>query len=126
MCTNASEERSVSKIAFYQIFTAVKASILYFKSKCISEPIHTWEWYCMLCFLIQSISLIFFLCMVAIIRALLHTELEFTVHFSPEIHLILFQTSVKVLTPSFWAALATSEHIYQQKVEPDEALVLKN
>ena len=102
MCTNASEEHSVSKIAFYQIFTAVKASILDFKSKCMSELTHTWKWYCMLCFLIQSVSLIFCLCMVAIIRALRHTELEFTVRFSPEIHLTLFQTSVKVLYAFFW------------------------
>jgi len=36
MCTNASEKHSVSKIAFYQIFTAVKASISYFKNKCMS------------------------------------------------------------------------------------------
>jgi hypothetical protein len=64
--------------------------------------------------------------MVAIIRALLHTELEFTVHFSLEIHFTLFQTSVKVLTPSFWAALATSEHICQHTMELDGALVLKN
>ena len=121
MCTNASEEHSVSKTAFYQIFTAVKASILYFKSKFMSELIHTWEWYCMPCFLIQSVSLIFCLCMVAIIRALLHTELEFRVHFSPEIHLTLFQTSVKVLTPSFGTARATSEHICQHMMELDGA-----
>jgi hypothetical protein len=126
MCTNASEEHSVSKIAFYQIFTAVKASILYFKSKCMSQLTHKWEWYRMLRFVIQSVSLIFCHCTVAIIRALLHTEFQFTVHFSPEIHLTLFQTSVRVMTPSFWAALATSEHICQHMMELDGALVLKN
>lgn len=126
MGTIVSEEHSVSKIAFYHIFTTVKASILYFKSKCMSKLIHAREWYCMLCFLIQSVSFIFCLSMVAVIRALLLTQLEFTVHFTPEIHLILFQTSVKVLTPSFWSDLATSEHKCQQKMEPDGALVLKN
>lgn len=64
--------------------------------------------------------------MAAVIRALLPTQLELTVHFTPEIHLILFQTSVKVLKPSFWADLAMSEHKCQQKMEPDGALVLKN
>jgi hypothetical protein len=68
-------------------------------------------------------GLIFCLSIVAVIRALLHTELEFTVHFSCEVHLTL---SVKVLTPSLWAALPTSEHICQHTMELDGALVLKN
>jgi len=97
MGTIISEEHRVSKIAFYQIFTAVNTSILYFKSKCMSELIHAWEWYCMLCFLIQSVSFSFCLSTVAVITALLPTQLEFTVHFAPEIHLILISNFRRVL-----------------------------